>query len=631
MTLISFNFEVHQPHRLNKNVKLDEKNLWNRYIDDKLNKEIFNRVSEKCYIPANRLILDLIDEYNIKVSYSITGVFIEQACAYNDEVIDLFKDLVNTKNVELIGETYHHSISSLFKDHNEFREDILLHKELIKELFNYDTKFFRNTELIYNNKIAKTVKEMGFKGIFTEGADRILGWRSPNYVYSSTCDLKVLLRNYQLSDDIGFRFSCVNWEEYPLTADKYALWLANTPGDCINIYVDYETFGEHQWKETGIFEFLKYLPIEIEKYSNLEYATPSEIVDRFEPKGLIDVHELSTISWADTERDVSAWLGNKMQLHSLNKLMILRNQLGNFVKNQYSNNKPISIENTFNIAATNKPQNNKILDKISTPLTELPENLRKYYNILEYRIYKNLQTSDNFYYQCTKGFNDMDVHSYFSHFNTPYDAFVCYMDVVYDFKEYLILTDIKNKYEKGIRQLRSKLDQCIKEKENIIERMEKLQNDYEHSNNEIDKLNSLLEHLNKEEIILKNKIMELTKKNKELILKMEELKKKFIFKENKNLLNAKIGVNEDVGNNIDSSSNEIVENNRNNKNKNINNIKSKNNTVNNTNTNNIYNNNVNNKVKNNKNEIIVNNENKNDKNNKKKNKNNFKGNYIIGS
>ncbi|ABR54507.1 Alpha-amylase [Methanococcus vannielii SB] len=397
---LSLNFEVHQPNRLKKSVNYNSGDLWNRYIDVTLNREIFNKVADKCYIPSNRVILELIDDYDIEVSYSITGVFLEQALEFNEEVLELFKDLSKTGNVEFLGETYHHSLSSLFEDHEEFKEDAIEHKKIIKDIFGYKTTTFRNTELIFNNKIAETVKELGFRGIFTEGADRILGWRSPNYVYHSTSGLKVLLRNYNLSDDIGFRFSSRDWVEHPLTADKYSRWLSNTHGDCINLYMDYETFGEHQWKDTGIFEFLRYLPIELEKYENIEYATPSEILEINEPKGTLDVFDFSTVSWADSERDVSAWLGNKMQQSSFQKLSEIREYLGRYIK--------------------------------LFPKSEQKE-------LIEYKIYKNMQTSDNFYYMCTKGFSDMDVHSYFSHFSSPFDAYASYLDAHYDFKNQLVL------------------------------------------------------------------------------------------------------------------------------------------------------------------------------------------------
>jgi alpha-amylase len=395
--LITFNFEVHQPHRLNKEINQNGASLWDKYVDTKLNKEVFNKVANKCYIPANELILELIDEYDFKVNYSITGVFIEQALEFNDYVLDLFKDLVKTGNVELIGETYHHSLTSLFETEEEFIEDIELHRKMYKEIFGFKAKVFRNTELIYNNRIAKIAKDLGFKAIFTEGIEKILGWRSPNYLYQSPDGMKILLRNYRLSDDIGFRFSARDWDQYPLMADKYAMWLASTPGDVINIYMDYETFGEHHWRETGIFEFLRYLPIEIAKHEHLEVVNVSEVVDRLEPRGEIYVHEFATISWADTERDVSAWLGNKMQRISFEKLK----DIGKFIK-----------ENAEKLKKANK------FDEI-------------------YKMYKVLQTSDNFYYQSIKGLSDMSVHNYFSHFDTPFDAYASYLNILYDFEYYI--------------------------------------------------------------------------------------------------------------------------------------------------------------------------------------------------
>ncbi|AAB99631.1 TPA: polysaccharide deacetylase family protein [Methanocaldococcus jannaschii] len=410
--LITFNFEVHQPHRLNKEINQNGNTLWEKYVDTKLNKEVFNKVANKCYIPTNELILELIDEYDFKVNYSITGVFVEQALEFNDYVLDLFKDLVKTGNVELIAETYHHSLTSLFETEDEFIEDIEMHRKMYKEIFGFKAKVFRNTELIYNNRIAKIAKDLGFKAIFTEGIEKILGWRSPNYLYQSPDGMKILLRNYRLSDDIGFRFSARDWDQYPLTADKYAIWLASTPGEVINIYMDYETFGEHHWKETGIFEFLRYLPIEIAKHEHLEVVNVSEVVDRLEPRGEIYVHEFATISWADTERDVSAWLGNKMQRISFEKLK----DIGKFIK-----------ENSNKLKKLNK------FDEI-------------------YKMYKVLQTSDNLYYQSIKGLSDMSVHNYFSHFDTPFDAYASYLNILYDFEYYIKELLAKSEFDKNNRR-----------------------------------------------------------------------------------------------------------------------------------------------------------------------------------
>ncbi|ABR55604.1 Alpha-amylase [Methanococcus aeolicus Nankai-3] len=570
--LISFNFEVHQPHRLNKYIKnginIDKikntnnnnHNLWDRYIDVPLNKEVFNKVANKCYIPTNRIMLDLIDKHDIKIAYSITGVFLEQAMEFNDEVLDLFKDLVKTGNVELIGETYHHSLSSLFETHDEFKEDILRHKKLIKDLFNYKTEVFRNTELIYHNSIAKTVKDIGgFKGIFTEGADRLLDWRSPNYVYDSLCGLNVLLRNYQLSDDVGFRFSCCGWEDYPLYADKYAKWLANTPGDCINIYVDYETFGEHQWKETGIFEFLKELPNEIEKYSHLEYAKPTEILDKCRPKGEIDVFEFSALSWADTERDISAWLGNRLQKTSFDKLKSIREPLGRYIQ---TNNK-----------------NSKNNNSNTTDTATLDNDL--YDEIMEYRIYKNLQTSDNFYYQCTKGFNDMDVHAYFSHFETPYDAFVAYMDIVYDFKTHLTISQILEIYKEKLNRLNNELNELkeLNKKENEdTSELNNIINDLK------DKIKNMELQLNlKDENIQKlkeegvNLVNKLKQYEKEIISKTENVKKEIMNLKKEHEQEIKKKENKLGNNSYNIRNNDIQkDNNKNNKN-NKNNSNNKNN------------------------------------------------------
>jgi alpha-amylase len=242
---------------------------------------------------------------------------------FNKDILESFKQLAESGCVEFLGETYYHSLASLFESKDEFIEQVNQHSQIVKDLLGFKPSTFVNTEMIYNNLIAKTVEDLGFKAVFTEGIEKILGWRSPNFVYlrkncfpnepSADKKIKVLLRNYRLSDDIGYRFSAKDWNEWPLTADKYAAWLNATPGHCINLFIDYETFGEHQWTESGIFWFLKALPHMVFKYGNLEFSTPSETVEKYQPVGDIDVFEFSTISWADMERDVSAWLGNKMQ------------------------------------------------------------------------------------------------------------------------------------------------------------------------------------------------------------------------------------------------------------------------------------------------------------------------------
>lgn len=394
-------FEVHQPLRLNRNFNVElitrqdisKKDLYEIYFDQKTNREIFTRVSERCYLPASEIILELIkrfrkEEKPFKVSFSLSGVFLEQCKMWNPYLLDLFKQMVETGLVELLSQTYYHSLASLNDlDRTEFQEQVELHQQIIKELFNYTPKTFENTECIYNDEIAKSVEIMGFKTIITEGAERILGWRSPNYVYKANgSSIKVLLRNYRLSDDIGFRFTSTQWDQWPLTADKYAAWLAHTHGQVIVLFLDYETFGEHYWAESGILEFLKWLPIEVYKRENLRWSTPFEVTQKYTPCGVIDVPQDKTISWADVERNTSAWLSNPQQNISFNML----NEVGLLVKE---------------------------LD--DADLT---------------RIWRHLQTSDHFYYMYTKGGESGIVHDSFNPYGNPIEAFITYIGVLIDFE-----------------------------------------------------------------------------------------------------------------------------------------------------------------------------------------------------
>ncbi len=399
LTDVCLCFEVHQPFRLNKNFYWEKKmfkrkaieELFDHYFWSELDRKIFQRIVERCYLPANKIILKKIDEFKptnkrFKVSFSISGVFLEQCQKFNPEVIESFKQLASTGCVEFLEQTYYHSLVSLYEDKNEFKEQIHMHRELIVETLEYKPTFFENTELIYNNKIAEVVEELGYKGIFTEGADRILSGKSPNYVYKvKDGDLKVLLRNYQLTDDIGFRFSSRKWEEYPLTADKYASWLAATPGQCINIFPDYETFGEHHHPETGIKEFLYHLPDEISKWENLKFATPTEIVEKYNAVGEIDVPEFSTISWADLNRDTSCWLGNAMQ----------------WACYQYEK--------------------------------ELEPKVKESGDLTLLKIWRYLGESDHLYYIYTGGGGPGEVHSYFSPYEDAYNAFITYFSILHDF------------------------------------------------------------------------------------------------------------------------------------------------------------------------------------------------------
>ncbi len=390
MTSICMYFEVHQPVRLNRfsvfNIG-DDADAFN-YFNNKLNHEIFEKVAKKCYLPTNNLLLNLINEFDgkFRISFSLTGTFVEYCERFMPSVIDSFKKLFATGAVDMIEETYFHSLSGLYDDLDEFEEQVMMHRQMIKRLFNYDPKVFRNTEAIYDNRIAKKIGEMGYKGIITEGTEKILGWRSPNYLYRPiNSDIKVLLRNYSLSDDIGFRFSSRHWPGFPLTADKYAHWMSRCEGDLINLFIDYETFGEHQWTETGIFDFLSHLPNEALKHEQLDFATVSEAIDRYQPVGEIDVPW--AISWADADRDVSTWLGNDMQFACFNELKDIGKKL-----------KKRGDEELLNV-------------------------------------WRRLQTSDHLYYVSTKGLEDGDVHAYFSHYDGPYDGFINYMNVLQDLKQ----------------------------------------------------------------------------------------------------------------------------------------------------------------------------------------------------
>ena len=391
MPSVCFYFEVHQPVRLKRfsvfNIGHDN-NAFLTYFNHDLNREIFEKVAKKCYLPANQLLLDLINKYDgrFRVSFSLTGTFVECCEQFMPAVLDSFKELFRTGAVDLIEETYFHSLSSLYDELDEFEEQVIMHRHMIKKIFNYRPMVFRNTEAIYDNRIAKKIEEMGYKGIITEGTEKILGWRSPNYLYKPVnADIKVLLRNYTLSDDIGFRFSAQSWPGFPLTASKYAHWMSKCQGDLINVFIDYETFGEHQWTETGIFDFLKHLPEEVLKHKNLDFVTVSEAVNRYKSVGEIDVPW--AISWADEARDVSTWLGNEMQITCFNELK-----------------------------------------DIGKKLKKLGDRELLY-------VWRLLQTSDHLYYISTKGAGDGDVHAYFNPYDFPYEGFINYMNIIQDLKE----------------------------------------------------------------------------------------------------------------------------------------------------------------------------------------------------
>ncbi|MFN3404002.1 MAG: glycoside hydrolase family 57 protein [Cytophagaceae bacterium] len=386
MPSVCFYFQVHQPYRL-KHYSFFNIGNDHGYFDENLNREILNKVADKCYIPANRLMLDLINRHKgkFKVSYSLSGVVLEQFEKYRPDVLDSFMELAKTGCVEFLSETYYHSLSFLYSK-DEFLRQIELHKKKIKDLFNQEPKVFRNTELIYNNELADFVQKLGYKAILCEGADHMLYGRTPNFLYTAPNNkqIKCLLKNFRLSDDIAFRFSNTGWPEYPLTAPKYASWLHHyqDSADVINLFMDYETFGEHQWESSGIFAFMEHLPSELLKNEKFDFKTVSEAADTYEAKDIYDVH--SSISWADSERDLSAWLCNSMQSESLSKLYALEEDV--------------------------KRTRNK--------------------DIIE--LWSKLQVSDHFYYMSTKYWSDGEVHKYFSPFNSPYDSYIFFINALSD-------------------------------------------------------------------------------------------------------------------------------------------------------------------------------------------------------
>jgi alpha-amylase len=388
MRTICFYFQVHQPFRL-KPYRFFDIGEDHHYWDDFSNRSIMRKVAQKCYLPMNALLLELINKYDgaFKVTFSISGTFMDQMQAYAPDVLESFQKLVATGKVELLNETSSHSLASL-KSKDEFKSLVYKHQEKIKDLFNgYTPKVFRNTELIYSDQIGSLVAEMGYEAMLTEGAKHILGWKSPNYVYVNSIEpkLKILLKNFQLSDDIAFRFGNKTWADYPLTTDKFIKWINAIPKEeeTLNLFMDYETFGEHQWAETGIFDFMAHLPEAVFSKTDFTFSTPSEIVSKIAPVGKI--HVPIPISWADEERDLTAWIGNDLQDEAFDRLYDLE----------------------------------KLVNTIEDEEIQ--------------RDWRYLQTSDHFYYMCTKFFSDGDIHSYFSPYDSPYDAFINYMNVLSDF------------------------------------------------------------------------------------------------------------------------------------------------------------------------------------------------------
>ena len=380
-------FQVHQPNRL-RLYRFFDIGKDSHYYDDFANRTILRRVAQKCYLPMNALLLELIEANKgaFKVAFSISGSVLEQFDRYAPEVIESFRKLAQTGCVEFLSETYYHSLASL-QSPIEFKNQVLKHKAAIEHYFGVTPKAFRNTELIYSDAIGEMVYDMGFKTMLTEGAKHVLGWKSPNFVYNcaQAPSLKLLLKNSGLSDDIAFRFSDRNWSDWPLTGEKYLSWLKSSAqnDDIVNLFMDYETFGEHQKAASGIFDFMRFFPEVVLADGQFEFVTPSQAVKKHRTVGDLDV--MDPISWADEERDVTAWLGNELQNDAFNKL--------------YDQEEKLALLNDEALWSD----------------------------------FGHLQESDHFYYMCTKFFSDGAVHKYFNPYDTPYEAFINYMNVLSDF------------------------------------------------------------------------------------------------------------------------------------------------------------------------------------------------------
>ena len=439
MKAICFYFQIHQPFRLKRYRFFDIGND-HYYYDDFANDDIVTRIAHRSYIPAAQTLLNMIEKYpHFHCALSVTGTALEQFEQYVPEFIDLLKKLAATGRVEFLAETYAHSLSSL-TDPDEFANQVRVHDEKLHDLFGVKPKVLRNTEFIYCDEMAPQILAMGFKGVITEGAKHILGWKSPNYVYSAATapNLKILLKNSKLSDDIAFRFSNPEWDAYPLTADKYIDWIASTPQEeqIINLFMNLETFGELQPRETGIFQFLEALP-HFAQERGIDFWTPSEAISKLKPVGELSV--MHPISWADEARDTSAWLGNKLQNEAFNKL--------------------------YSVAERVRLCDDRRLKQ------------DWYY----------LQASDHLYYMSTKNMGDGAVHSHFSPYETPFQAFTNYMNVLSDF-----IVRVEEQYPLSIEN--EELNSLLTTIRNQAREIETL-------NKEVASMRQNLEHYNEEHLL----------------------------------------------------------------------------------------------------------------------------------
>ena len=387
MKSICLFFEVHQPFRL-RTYRFFDIGHKHDYFDDYANRFLMQQVAEKSYLPANALLLDMIRKHGKKfrLSFSISGMAIEQLEVYAPEVLKSFQALAKTGCVEFVAETYGNSMASL-KSPEEFSRQVKKHVKKMEDLFGQKPKTFRNTEMVYSDDIGNLVYDLGFKTMLTEGAKHILGWKSPNFLYCSAVNpkLKLLLRNFQLSDDLSFRFSEQKWSEWPLTAEKFLGWIDKMKPneEVINLFLNYETFGEYQWAETGIFEFLKAFTQKVIEKNNQTFKTPAEVSENLQP--VSGLHVPYPISWADEERDLTAWLGNELQQEAFEKVYLIEEKIRLC--------KDAGLEKEW----------------------------------------ERLQTSDHFFFMSTKWFSDQMVFRKINPYNSPYDAFINYMNVLSDF------------------------------------------------------------------------------------------------------------------------------------------------------------------------------------------------------
>ncbi|MBC5792760.1 MAG: alpha-amylase [Nanohaloarchaea archaeon] len=396
MLPVTLSFEVHQPHRLRiDGVNEDANTLYGRYFDDEQNEHFFRDVAENCYFPATERLLREAKrmegkDRQLKVNFSVSSSWIEQAKEYHPELIDMFNRFPDS-SIDFIGQAHYHSLAGLFNDKKEYRNQLKTHRNIIEDTFNTKPQVMTNTELIYHNEIGKISSEVGYDGVFTEGVPRILGWRSSHHAYTQPDFVtedgnNILLRDRKLTDDVGYRFSAEWWDEQPLTAEKYAAWLSACQGDMVNLFMDYETFGEHHWEGTGILWFLEALPKEVMKHDDLKFAKVREVAQQ-DPVGQFDAFEYNTVSWADQEMDASAWLGNPMQKMLFEKIQELESKV-----------KQLDDE--------------RVLD-----------------------VWRKFITSDHLHHICTKSYDDGSVHNYFSYFDHPHQGFACITEHLMDFQQ----------------------------------------------------------------------------------------------------------------------------------------------------------------------------------------------------